>query len=110
MTNFRRAVLAALALTALAGASPASAQYYPRDPEPEYQGGPGYDPNDYTPDWRPRRYRPRYEDPYYQPRSQVGYTCWTRRGSCDLSDGRAVGTICKCYISGFGPKRGYVQP
>jgi hypothetical protein len=108
MQFFKRAALAGLAVAALASAGPAFAQYFPEDP-PRFPGGPGYDP-DYPPPGGRYRYRERYERPYYQPRARVGYTCATRRGSCDLDDGRPIGTVCRCYISGFGPKRGYVQP
>ena len=109
MTFLKSAAFAALALVTLVGAGPASAQYYPQE-NPGYPGYPGYEPDGYPqPGWR-RRHRPRYEDPYDQPRAQIGYTCWTRRGTCDLNDGRPVSSVCKCFIPGFGPKRGYVQP
>ena len=111
MLLLKRAAFAGLALLTLVGAGPASAQFFPPDGPPGYPGfpgGPGYDPDGYP---RPhRRYRPRYEDPYDQPRAPIGYTCSTRRGSCDLNDGRPISTVCKCFIPGFGPKRGYVQP
>ena len=109
MQFLKRAAFGGLALLTLAGASPAAAQYFPPDGPPGY---PGYEPDEYQqPGWRrQRRHRPRYEDPYEQPRAQIGYTCWTRRGTCDLNDGRPVNSVCKCFIPGFGPKRGYVQP
>jgi hypothetical protein len=114
MQFLKRAAFAGLALLTLAGASPVAAQFFPPDGPPLYPRDPGYDPDGYQqPDWRHRqirRHRPRYEDPYEQPRGPVGFTCWTRRGTCDLDDGRPVNTVCKCYIPGFGPKRGYVQP
>ena len=110
MIHTKRIALAALTLFALAGAAPASAQFLP----PVFPGPYGYDQQDeYQPRYRReyrREYRPRYEQPYYQPRREAGYTCATRRGSCEISDGQPVGSICKCYIEGFGRKRGYTQP
>lgn len=118
MQILKRAVFAGLALAVLASFTPASAQYYPPDGPPDYPGSgpgydggwPGYDTDDYPQPRYRLRYRPRYETPYYQPRARIGSTCATRRGSCDLNDGRPVGTSCRCYIPGFGPKRGLVQP
>ena len=110
MTNTKRIALTALALFTLAGAAPASAQFLP----PVFPSPYGYPPSDeYEPRYRReyrREYRPRYERPYYQPRAEIGYTCATRRGTCEIGDGRPVGSICRCYIPGFGPKRGYTQP
>ena len=115
MNSLKRAALASLALAAIAGAAPASAQY---DGGRGYLGGPRYrdpiyDPNYPQPDPRFYRHRRhRYDDDQSdaQPGGEIGYTCWTRRGSCDLSDGREIGTVCRCYIPGFGRKRGYVNP
>ena len=109
MTILKSAAFATLALLTLTGASPSLAEYYLQG-NSGYQGYPGYDTDEYPqPGWR--RHRPRYEeDPYYQPRAQIGYSCWTKRGTCDLTDGRPVNSGCRCYIPGFGPKRGYVQP
>lgn len=113
MHVLKRLTFAALALVALAGSSPASAQYFPPDISPGYE-----DPQDgyqrrHRHHYEPRYQEPRYvqpEEPYYQPRARVGYTCWTRRGTCELGDGQALNSICKCYIPGFGPKRGYTRP
>ena len=51
--------------------------------------------------------------PYYQRRPAVrpavlGDVCYTRRGDCDLDDPRPVGFDCRCFIPGFGTKRGTV--
>ena len=106
-----------LAFTMIAGALPAQAQFFfPGPPQPYYPPPPVYGPPpvyserpyerrryDYDED---RRYRPR---PYYQPRAQVGYTCSTSRGACDIG-GAPVGTGCRCFIPGFGRKGGSVTP
>ena len=109
MTTTTRISLAALALFALAGAAPASAQFLP----PGFPTPYGYDQQDeYQPRYRReyrREYRPRYEQRDYQQSGDYGYTCATSRGSCDIG-GQQVGTICRCYIPGFGRKRGYTQP
>jgi hypothetical protein len=105
MTHKKRIALAALALVTLAGASPALAQFWP-PPAPE--------PDEYAqPRYRYRYEQPRYryrddEQRYYRRRAEAGYTCATSRGSCDIG-GQPIGSICRCFIPGFGPKRGYTQ-
>ena len=110
MHFLKSVAIAGLALASLAGLSPATAQYFLPD------GPPGYDrpEGDYPPPaWRRHReyrdYGRRYERPYYQPRARLGQTCATSRGACDLDDAQPIGSICKCYIPGFGRKRGYTQ-
>ena len=110
-----------LAFTMIAGALPAQAQiFFPGPPPPVYSERPYYPDGD-----RDRRYdrdRDRYrereregdryrrvERPYRQPRAQIGYTCSTSRGACDIG-GAPVGTGCRCSIPGFGRKGGSVTP
>jgi hypothetical protein len=110
----KRFALAAAALMAFS-AVPASAQYY-GNPYGGYD--PGYD-SGYEP--APRRtYRvaPREYDPYggrtyYSPRPryrqvQLGSVCVTSRGSCE-SSAAPIQAKCRCYIPGFGPKRGNIE-
>ena len=108
-----------LAVTMIAGALPAQAQFFfPGPPQPYYPPPPVYSERPYYPDGDgDRRYDRRYdrdryrrvERPYYQPRAQVGYTCSTSRGACDIG-GAPVGTGCRCFIPGFGRKGGSVTP
>ena len=89
-------VAAGICLGVSAGA--AFAQYYPPAPPP-----PGFLPP-------PPGYRPAPPPGYYRPpRGQgVGYTCATSRGYCDLPGPRPLNSRCRCYIPGFGEKRGAV--
>lgn len=91
--------LVALAGVAILSAAPAIAQYYdPYDRSPGY----GYE--------RPRGGYDRpyggYDRPYGGGGRRFGDTCVTSRGSCGASAPR--GSRCRCFIEGFGPKRGNV--
>ena len=90
--------LVALAGVAILSAAPAVAQYYDRYDRPP---GYGYERPGYGYD------RPRYgyDRPYGGGR-RFGDTCVTSRGSCEVSAPR--GSPCRCFIEGFGPKRGNV--
>jgi hypothetical protein len=106
-----RVALALAALAALVG-GPASAQFY-------YEQEP-YDAYEERYEYRgpPPRYRavpPRSYDPYgsYTPRrnyrrARIGSVCVTSRGNCDAGDAFPVNTPCRCYIPGFGAKRGAI--
>jgi hypothetical protein len=97
----RRMVAAVLGLGAglasvAAFTTPAAAQpwgYFPPPPPPpgwgHYHGGPWY----YPP---------------YRPRVTFSDVCITSRGTCDLGRPLRSGTPCRCFIPGFGPKRGQV--
>jgi hypothetical protein len=97
---------AILSASLLAGSLAAQAQYY--DP---YRSPPSYEDDD---DDRPP---PRYDRPgprwgyerreRERYRSSVSNTCETSRGSCDVRSS-PIGSSCRCYIDGFGPKRGIV--
>lgn len=97
-------------MLALSGTGAANAQYYP---PPGYYGGPppGYYRHDGPPPGHYRRPPPRryYDDGYspYPRRIRIGTTCVTSRGNCS-ANGIPVGQGCKCYIPGFGTKRGEV--
>jgi hypothetical protein len=84
-----------------AASAVALAQYYPpAPPPPGFYPPPGYRP---APPPPPGYYRP--------PRGQgVGYSCATSRGYCDLPGPRPLNSRCRCYIPGFGEKRGAVVP
>ena len=92
-TMLKKLTFVALAGVAILSAAPAVAQYYDRydRPPPGY----GYD-------------RPRYDydRPYGGGGRRFGDTCVTSRGSCGASAPR--GSRCRCFIEGFGPKRGNV--
>lgn len=100
----RKLAFATLAGAALLSAASASAQYYDRDPY--YRPAPpyGYDrpPPPYGYD-RPRR----YDDRPYRGR-RFGDMCVTSRGDCQTRP-VPVGSGCRCYIEGFGEKRGIIQ-
>lgn len=89
----KKLALAALAGVAILSATPADAQYY--DP---YHRPPGYGYE-----------RPRYgyDRPYGGGRGRFGDTCVTSRGSCEVNP-VPLGSRCRCFIEGFGPKRGNV--
>lgn len=104
----RQMILPALmSASLLAGSFAAQAQYYtPYRPAP-----PAYDDEDDRPP--PPRYDrpgPRWD---YERRERERYrarfsnTCETSRGTCDVRPS-PIGTSCRCYIDGFGPKRGIV--
>jgi hypothetical protein len=88
------AALATLAGTVLLAGS-ASAQYY--DPYSPYYRPP-------PPAYRPPP--PYYGGGYYRP-GRVGQTCVTSRGSC-YSYPAPISSPCKCFIPGFGKKRGNI--
>lgn len=73
---------------------PAAAQYYdPYDrPPPRY----GYDYD-----------RPRYGYDRSYGRRQFGDQCVTSRGSCEAPPSPR-NSPCRCFIEGFGPKRGAI--
>lgn len=93
-----------LAVAALAGATlfamaPASAQYWdpyerpaPRYERPGYGYGGGY-------------YGGGYNRPYS--RRDFGRMCVTSRGDCQIRPA-PIGAGCRCFIPGFGTKRGNV--
>lgn len=92
----RKPFIATLALlagsTLLAGE--AAAQYYP---PPPYGGG--Y--------YRPPPPPPYYGGGYYGRPARLGQSCVTSRGSC-YAYPSPIGSPCRCYIPGFGKKRGAV--
>jgi hypothetical protein len=104
----RRQVWAALALVSVCG-SPALAQYY------EGPWG-GYEEEDEA----PRSYR-RGPSPFYDPEdggprgfydrrrrgARLGTVCTTSRGDCRVDPG-PISARCRCFIPGFGPKRGAI--
>ena len=112
MQLFRSLAKAALASALLLAAVPASAQFFPFPPgggyypqqqpyyQPQYQ--PQYQPDD-QPDYYPQQ-RPRYR----QRQVQYGNACYTSRGTCYLNQTAPVSSICRCFIPGFGKKRGAV--
>lgn len=87
----KQLAFAALAGVAILSAVPADAQYY-------YDRPPGYGYE-----------RPRYgyDRPHGSSRRRFGDTCVTSRGSCEVNP-VALGSRCRCFIEGFGPKRGNV--
>lgn len=91
---FKRVTLAVAAASVLLASVPAGAQYYEpygRPPPPPYgYERPGYD--------RPPPYRAR----------RFGDYCETGRGACPIRP-QPIGSSCRCYIDGFGEKRGIVQ-
>ena len=111
---------AALVLAALLQAGSASAQSeaeipsFRRPPAP-----PAYDnrppPDYYRPQPRPYYRPPAYdyqEYPYQRPRPNYGsYSamCVTSRGTCSTGRPLRRGTPCRCFIPGFGQKRGAVE-
>ena len=102
----RKLALVALAGVAILSAASADAQFYePNDrPPPGY----GYDRPRYGDD-RPRygydRPRYGYDRPYGGRR--LGDTCVTSRGSCETNPAPR-NAPCRCFIEGFGPKRGNI--
>lgn len=91
MARFSRAALAGMLLAFGGLTGLAEAQYYP--PPGYYAPGP-------------------YRDPYYTPRPRrvaMGSVCVTSRGECSVGRYVPIGTGCKCFIPGFGQKRGHVQ-
>ena len=112
----RRKIFAAAALAFLVG-SPALAQvYYRYDEPPVYRerpyrgGGPeyydrrGYDEDEYR---GPRRGYG-YGEPYRGRRARIGGVCVTSRGNCEAPGPAPINTPCRCFIPGFGQKRGAI--
>lgn len=107
--RLRHSAMAALAFVGLMQAYPAAAQYYDpydRPPPPRYreERPPFYDEDG------PRPYyeRPRYGyDRPYRPR-RFGDMCVTGRGDCQAPPS-PIGAPCRCYIEGFGTKRGIIE-
>lgn len=95
---FGKLALAALIGAATLTATAASAQYY--DP---YGRSPRYDYDRPPPDYDRPRYG--YDRPYA--RQRFGDTCVTSRGSCEAGPAPR-NSPCRCYIEGFGPKRGNI--
>jgi hypothetical protein len=92
-------------MAGLMAAAPAKAQYYPPygggggyEEERPYRGGGGYygDRRRYDRDYYERR-RPRY-----------GSVCVTSRGNCDAGFSAPRNTPCRCFLPGFGEKRGAI--
>lgn len=96
---FGKLALAALTGAVMLAATSVEAQYY--DP---YDRAPRYDDYD-----RPRYGydRPRYGYDRSYGRQRFGDTCVTSRGSCDTAPAPR-NAPCRCYIEGFGPKRGNI--
>lgn len=69
-------------------------------PRDDYRRGPprGYDDDDDGP----------YERRSYRQERRFGGICFTSRGSCETPPAPR-GSSCRCYIDGFGPKRGAIQ-
>jgi hypothetical protein len=98
---------------ALLFAGTASAQFYEPSPyrdrgefRDDYRRGPPRD------DYRrgpPRGYDDdRYDRRSYRPDRRFGGLCVTSRGTCETGPAPR-GSGCRCYIEGFGPKRGAIQ-
>ncbi|ALA17929.1 hypothetical protein AL346_11540 [Chelatococcus sp. CO-6] len=109
MTRIVLIALAAVAALMLITPPPASAQPYGWGQRP-YE-------DDYD-DWRPRRPPPRnwrddgwdrggWERP--RPRGErYGSVCVTSRGQCNAGFRAPRNTPCRCFIPGFGEKRGAI--
>ncbi|MBM3082849.1 hypothetical protein IMF23_05280 [Chelatococcus daeguensis] len=110
MTRIVLIALAAVAALMLITPPPASAQPYGWGP-PRYE-------DDYD-DWRPRRPPPRrWRDDddwdrggWGRPRprgERYGSVCVTSRGNCNAGFRAPRNTPCRCFIPGFGEKRGAI--
>lgn len=110
----RLLALAVLALGAgfIAAPAPAEAQVYyspyPHQPAPRYYPAPRYVPAPYPPSYyeEPQGYYPQRG---YGRRVAYGTVCWTSRGTCPLGNPAPYNSGCRCFIPGFGKKRGYVR-
>jgi hypothetical protein len=92
------------AVVSFAATGSAEAQYYPPQRDGYYREAPP--PGYYR---ERRRYMPPQEQYYSRPqRVPMGMGCVTSRGTCQYGP-VAIGQGCKCYIPGFGMKRGHVQ-
>ena len=101
----RKLTLAVAAAAAVLPAFSAGAQYYdPYRAPPPY----GYDRPRY--DERPRYDydRPRYDNDRPYRARRFGDMCVTSRGECSTRPS-PINAPCRCYIDGFGEKRGAVQ-
>lgn len=96
----RKLALVALTGGAILAAASADAQYY--DP---YDRRPAYD-YDRPPPYGYDRPRYGYDRPYG--RRRFGDTCVTSRGTCEAGPAPR-NSPCRCYIEGFGPKRGNID-
>ncbi len=94
-----RRILAVCAL-AFATATPALAQYYPYPPQRYYEPRPRYVEPGWGGGWR--------GGGYYQQPVIYGNICITSRGNCRTQP-LPNGAPCRCFIPGFGPKRGNIQ-
>ena len=83
--------------------SSAFAQYFP---QPPYGGNYPPPPRPYYEQDRPY-YQPR-PDYGYRRRVQLGYACYTSRGTCGLDNGAPLNSACRCFLPGVGKKRGVV--
>lgn len=98
-----RSIAFATCAVAVMLAGTASAQFY--EPPPDgYRGRPRYD-YERGP---PRAYEDRYERRSYRSSRRFGNTCVTSRGACETNPAPR-GAGCRCYIEGFGPKRGNID-
>jgi hypothetical protein len=109
MTRKTRSIAAVMFAAALAASSAAMAQYYPG-----YGGGGGYEDDNGYRGGGGYGGRPRY-DPgpgeYYEQRprrARLGNICVTSRGNCDAGFAAPRNTPCRCYLPGFGEKRGAI--
>ena len=101
----RRTMLAAAAALTLAGAGPASAQYYGGDDYgPPRRFDRDYDRRDYD---RRRDYGDDRFDRRGPPPGRGGNICVTARGTCYTRPG-PFNAPCGCDIPGFGYKRGAI--
>lgn len=96
----------AAGLVALAAVQPAAAQFYPdrfyEDRRPPRYYDDRRPPRDYRDD------RP-YRGEFRERRARLGGICITSRGNCRLDRPAPFDGPCRCFIPGFGPKRGNVR-
>jgi hypothetical protein len=97
----RTLAFVALVGAAISSATGANAQYY----DPYYRPAPRYDYDRPPPPYGYDRPRYGYERPY---RRRFGDVCLTSRGSC-AADPAPRNSPCRCYIEGFGMKRGAIE-
>jgi len=114
--NMKPIAIAVLALATMA-AVPASAQYYEGPGRYYYEEDNGFGPPRFR---RAPRPEPYWESPreYYREErrerfgrrvygQRLGQVCVTSRGNCETPL-VPLESRCRCYIPGFGPKRGFV--
>lgn len=97
----------AIALAAATLILPSGQSYAQLLPPPVAPGPPPPPPVEPGPLFVPPPPLPVYRH-YYRRQVVYGDICYTSRGDCDLNYSRRVGSLCRCYIPGFGPKRGRV--